>query len=802
MFSDLRYALRSLFRSPGFSIAAIFTIALGMGANTAIFSVADAILLRPLPYPHADRLVMVWNQLTKLGLDRLSPESHSAKAYRSLNVFENSGGMYEMDRILGGAGESERVPSMIVTSQLFPMLGAKTIAGRLFTPDEYLPNAPRVAILSAAFFARRFGSDASIVGKSISVDERDLQVVGVLAPDFSFGLRTDADLWTPKVDTEQSWGNSTRMVALLKPGVSLTAAQSALDAAARHVEDEFHPYRGPHGEEAGYRVKAVLFREQFLGNFRAITWILLAAVGAVLLIACANVANLFLVRAVAREKETAVRRALGATSADLFQQWLMESAILASLGGAIGSVAAVWGVKILLRLNPASLPGMAKIAVNGRAFAFTFVVSAVVCLLFGLVPSLTSSRIMWGARGAIRRSRRAASSFIAMEVALAVMLLISAGLLTESFSKLIRVNPGFNPVHLLTMRVQFAPNVPVMRNRVLSFYPELRDRLAEMPGVSGATLGGMPLRGGVLNAHGGDPFALRGKSYGSGGDQFANLNTVGLDYFRTLEIPLLSGRTFSKLDTGDAPRLVMVNESLAKKFFPAGAVGQEIGIPKPCRDLSCDFDWATIIGVAGDVKTIALDQPALPMLYMAFAQNPFPAAGVMIRTEGDPLAMARAVASVVRSLDPAMPVFDVETMDQRVSEALGQPRFQTVLVGFFALAALFLAAIGIFGVVAHSTAQRTQEIGIRMALGAGAARVVETVLFDGLRPVVFGVLLGLAGAAALSHILRSLLFQTSSMDPLIFFFAAIVLTLVAIAACLGPARRATKVDPMVALRAE
>lgn len=798
---DLRYTLRTLLRSPGFTTAAILTLALGIGANTAIFSVADAVLLRPLPYPHSDRLVVVWNQLTRLGLDHLSPESHSAPAYRALtNIFDATAGLYELDRILTGAAGAERVPSMMVTDQLFPMLAPRAAVGRLFTPDEYRAKAEPVAILSHALYLRRFGGDSSILGKSIEVDGRSLRVVGVLSPDFEFNIRAGGiDLWTPKVDTPQSWGNSTRMIARLAPGVSLAAAQSALDAAALHVDETDHPYRGPHGEDAGYRVKVVSFREQFLGNFRGVTLILLCAVVAVLLIACVNVANLLLVRAVAREKETAVRRALGATSFRLIMQWITESAVLALAGGALGALAAVWGVKLLLRVSPASLPGMAKIAVDSRALLFTLAISCTVCVLFGLAPALASKRMTWGTRGSTRRNRRAASFLITVEVAFAVMLMIGAGLLLKSFSRLRHVDPGFNPVHLLTMQVQYPPTRPFQVVRVRAFYSDLRDKLASLPGVISATLGGWPLRGGVLNAHGGDPFAIKGRAYDADGTgQFANLFFVGPDYFRTFEIPLRAGRLFSGGDFTDLPSAVIVNETLAHVFFPRGAIGEQIGVPRPCRAANCDFDWATIVGIAADVKTIALDQRVLPQLYIPQIGN----ASVVIRTAGDPRPLAHEVSAIVHSMDPEIAVFDVHTMEERVEQSVGQPRFQTIIVGFFAIAALFLAAIGIFSVVAHSTAQRTQEIGIRMALGANGSKVVETVMLDGLRPVLFGVLLGLGGALALSRILSGVLFNVAATDPSTFLLAAAILTLVAMVACVGPARRATRVDPMIALRSE
>jgi len=802
---DLRYALRTLLRAPGFAIAAVLTLALGIGANTAIFSVVDAVLLRPLPYPDSKRLVMVWDQLQKLGLDRMAPRSDTAEAYRNLDsVFDSTGGIYPLDRILTGDAGAERVPAILVSKEVFAMLAPPAELGRIFTADEYRANGESVAVLSHAFFLRHFAGDPSIVGKSIVLDGRGHRIVGIMSPWFEFSVRATAtDVWTPKsLDTPRSWGNATRMIARLKSGVSIEAAQSALTAAARHVDETGHPYRGPHGEDAGYRVKVISLHDQLLGEFRTVTLILLCAVAAVLLIACVNVANLLLVRAISREKETTVRRALGATPARLIAQWLTESAVLALLGGALGSIGAVWGVKFLVALSPAALPGMAKIAVDGRALAFTLAISCLVCLLFGLAPALASTQMTWNTRRSTRRSRRAASTLVTVEVALAVMLMIGAGLLLKSFSRLRHVDPGFNPLHLLTMQIQFSATVPYSKTRTRAFYLDLREKLEALPGVTSASLGFLPVRGPNLNAGGGDPFQIKGRSYDSNGPvgQFANMIPAGLDYFRTFQIPLREGRAFAASDSADAPPVVVVNETLARAFFPQGSVGQQIGIPAPCSGSNCEPIWSTIIGVAGDVKTFTLDRAPLPQIYLPHAQYPFPGMSVVLRTAGDPMPFAREVASVVRSLDPNLPVFDVKTMEDRVSESIGQPRFETVIAGFFAIAALFLAAIGIFGVVAHSTAQRTQEIGIRMALGADRARVIWTVMIDGLRPVLVGVALGVAGAFFLTRLIKSELFQVAQTDPQSFLLAAILLTLVAIAACLGPASRATKVDPVIALR--
>ena len=797
---DLRYALRGLRKSPGFAIAAILTLALGIGANTAIFSVVDAVLLRPLPYPDSNRLVMVWDQLTKLGLNRLNPQYRTAGAYRSLDqIFDATGGLLPLDRILTGDSGAERVPSMMVSDQVFPMLAPRAERGRVFTADEYRSGARPVAVISHSLLMKRYGGDPSIVGKSINLDGVAHLVVGVMSPAFEFSLRiAGVDVWTPRsLENPKNWGNQMRMIARLRPGVSLAAAQSALDAAAKHVDETEHPYTGPHGEDAGYRVRVISLREQLLGDYRTVTLILLGAVAAVLLIACVNVANLLLVRAVSREKETTMRRALGATGARLTAQWMTESAVLALLGGALGSIAAVWAVGLLVRLSSSALPS--DVVVDRRALIFTLAISCLVCVLFGLAPALATVKMTWGTRGATRRSRRAASSLIAMEVALAMMLMISSGLLFKSFYRLRHVDPGFNPGHLLTMQVQFPPTRPISIVRMIAFYTELHERLARLPGVISATQGALPVRGGGVNAGGGDPFMIKGRPYDSSGPvgQFANLTGIGPDYFRTFEIPLRAGRFFTPRDNASQPpSAVIVNETLARAFFPQGAIGQEIGLPKPCADSSCGFDWSPIVGVAADVKTTTLDRAPVPQIYM-----PMPGgSSVVLRTIGEPTALTHEVAALVRSLDPDMPVFDVRTMEDRISESIGQPRFETAIVGFFAASALFLAAIGIFGVVAHSTAQRTQEIGIRMALGADRARVIQTVMLSGLRPVIAGVVCGLAGAFFLTRLIKSELFQVTETDPQSFLLAAIALTAVAAAACLIPASRATRVDPVIALR--
>ena len=807
MILDLRYAVRGLLRSPGFAVAAILTLSLGIGAATAIFSVADAVLLRSLPYPNADRLVVVWDSLPKLGLNRLTPKADTAEEYRKLDgIFEMTGGIYPLDRIVTGAAGAERIPGMFVTRDVFAMLRPRAAVGRTFTAGDYDAGAPSVAILGHSFFLRRYAGNPAAIGTTIEMDGRAFVIVGVMPSDFDFSLRGNGtDVWTPKaLDKPRDWGNATRMIARLRPGVTLKAAQAAIDAASRQAEEAHHPYTGPHGEDAGYRGVVVSLHEQLLGDFRTATLILLIAVGAVLLVACVNVANLLLVRAVAREKETAVRQALGATRGRLIGQWLTESAVLALAGGSLGALAAVWGTRILVRLSPQALPGMTRVAVDGRTLVFALAVSCVVCLVFGLAPGFGSVRNAWGARGNVAHNRRAASILVMAEVGLAIMLMIGAGLLLKSYAHLRQVDPGFNPAHLLTFQTQFPATVPLSKARLRTFYADLQQKLEALPGVTSATLGFLPVRGPNVNAGGGDPFQIKGRPYGSSGPvgQFGNMIPVALDYFRTFQIPLLQGRVFEQADSGDAAATVVVNQTLARSFFPRGAIGEQIGWPGRCTGSNCEPTWLTIVGVVADVKTFSLDREALPQIYEPLARYPFPGASVAVRTMADPLAVARDASALIHSMDANVPVYDVKTMEERVEDSVGQPRFEAMILGFFAASALFLAAIGIFGVVAHSTAQRTQEIGIRMALGADSARVVRSVVWEGLRPVLAGIVIGVGGAIWISKALTSTLFHVAPTDPASFLAASATLLGVAAAACFAPARRASRIDPMEALRAE
>ena len=686
---------------------------------------------------------MIWDQLLKIGVRQLPVSLANYDAYRADGrIFEASAIYQDNTRNLTGAGNAERIEVRSVLTGPVRNAGRHELrSGALFGPDDWQPQRNSVVILSHKLFARRFGSNPGIVGQTIRVDGRAYSVVGVMAPH-----QEDVDVWTPLPPVAEPYAWRFRMTARLRPGISIEAAQASVTAAASHLEETIHPYRGPNGEDPGYRAAVVSLRQQILGDYRTGTLILLGAVGLVLLIACVNVANLLVARATAREKEIAVRRALGASSGRLVRQWMTEAGVLAMLGGAAGVAASYAGVSALRALSPTDLWAVTQIGVDSRALAFTFAISCLVCLLFGLAPSLAATRVNWGLRGS-RPRRRISSVLVTAEVALALVLLVGAGFLLKSFARLREIDPGFRPDHLLTMRIQLSgPRYEDDRRRI-SYFSELQERLRSLPGVTAVSLvGRLPVAQVGADTGGGNPFSIEGRAWNPNGPvpQIAHTTAAGVDYFHTMGIPLLAGRVFSAADTMDAPQVAVINQTLARGFFPRGdAIGQRIlvGAPQP------GARWMTIVGIIGDLRTGALDQAPMPQFYWPVVQQGPPrAVSLVLRTVNEPLDMTREATGVIRLIDPDQPVYNVTSMEQRVEESVGQPRFQTVLLAFFAVAALFLAAVGIYGVVAQSTAQRTKEIGIRMALGADATRVVASVLVDGLRPVLIGVALGFAGA--------------------------------------------------------
>ena len=797
---DVRYALRQLARWPGFALAAILTLALGIGATTAIFSVVDAVLLRPLPYPNSDRLVMIRDELSKMGVHYNDVSYETFDAYRKNPSFDAVAAFTEEDRNLIGSGTAERMAVLSATSGFFEMLGARTAMGRAFGSQDWNPEHNDVAILSYSLLTSRFGSDPAIIGKTVRLDGRLYTVIGVMSPTFSFGLSGNgADVWIPLPSMRDPHIWQFRMLARMRPGISLAAAQASIANTAKRVDQTVRPYRGPNGEDGGYRANVFSLRNQLLGDFRTGSLLLLAASALLLLIACVNVANLLLARAAAREKEIAIRRALGASALRLVRQWITEAAVLVTVGGTAGIAVSHWGVLLLKALSPAELPAGTSIGLDSRVLPFTLVTSGIVCLVLSLAPAAATIPGNVSLRGP-RRKRHAADWLITAEIAIAIVLLIGCGLLAKSLVRLQRIDPGIRIEHVLTMQIQLSgPRYQEARQRV-RFFSELQDRLSKLPGViSASEVDRLPVFTVGVDTRNGNPFSTDEHRWNPNAQtkQMAHTSSVAAGYFGTMGIALLKGRDFSNLDGADAPPVAVINETLARGFFPKGdAIGRHIlfGAPSPGNR------WMRIIGVISDIRTGALDLLPAPQFYMPQLQTALDQMFVVLRTQGNPSTVGRAALEVARRLDPEQPVFNVNTMEQHVAGTLGQPRFRAMLISFFALMSVFLAAIGIYGVVAHAVTQRTKEMGIRSALGADAVRILTTVFTDGIRPIAAGVLIGIGGSAMLTRFLTSILYDVKPDDPATFTWSVALIGIIGAAACFVPAVRASRLDPLIALR--
>jgi len=805
---DLRYAIRQLVRHPGFTFVVVLALGLGIGANTAIFSVVNAALLRPLPYRDSSRLVVVWDQLVKLGLDAFPVSYANYLDYRSQNrVFQDVAAFAYAEFNLTVADQAERVPGIRVSANLLPMLGAAPAAGRIFTSEENAPGRGNVVLLSDSLWQRRFGRDRRIVGKSVVLDGTALTVVGVLPASFSFSAGNPApELWVPvelRPAPDRTEG-ALQLIARLKPGITLQQASAGLRAVARGIEDRYHPYRGPHGEDAGYGVTVIPLRDELYGSMRRGLLVLLAAVAFVLLIACANVASLLLARTAVRRREIAVRLSLGAGRFRLARQLLVESITLSTAGGLLGLALAFWGVNALRALMPDSLPHLENIPLDVRVLGFALAVSLITGVIFGLAPALEGSALALSetlkqaGRGVTGGgSRRIRRLLITGEVALSLVLVIGAGLLIKSFTRLLSVHPGFRAEKLLTARISLSQQTYREDRRVAAFYSQLLERVRTLSGVlSVSVVSQLPLTG----SPGGDPFSIEGRPYDthSRTPQITSHQVIDPDYFRTMQIPVLAGRIFREREPEPA---VIINQTMARGFWPGDlsqAIGRRIllGAPRP------GAPWLTITGVVGDVRNAGLAAVPIPQMYVPIDQTPTHAMALVVRTVRDTGSVISSVRAQLFSLDPNQPLYDVRTMEQRVAATVAQPRFQTVLLGAFGTLALILAAIGIYGVIAQSVVDRTHEIGIRMALGARPGAVLRSVIWEGLAMGLAGTGFGLAGALPLAHLLASLLYGVPALDAGTFLSASLVLMLVVLAASYIPARRAAKLDPVSALRWE
>ena len=808
LIQDLRYGARMLMKQPGFTLIAILALALGIGANTAIFSVVNAILLRPLAFKDPDRLVTVTHLYPKLNL--IAPVS----APGFLN-YRDRGNVFESATVSSGAGfnltdrgEPERIQGRRVTASFFPTLGVEAALGRVFLPEEDQPGKNLVVVLSHGLWQRRFGGAANILGHSVTLDGQSYTVIGV-APE-NFRLYQDDELWTPlALTTEQTAQNRTGeylgMIARLKPTVSFEQAQAAMDTVARQIIQETRNY--PSDGSWGVGVKPL--HQEFVERIRPALLVLLGAVGFVLLIACANVANLLLARAASRRKEVAIRTALGASHWRLIRQLLTESVLLALIGGGLGLSLALWGVELLVRLNENNIPRAQEVGVDARVLAFTLILSVLTGLLFGLAPALQSSKaaltetLKEGGRSSGGAPRaRFRNLLVVSEIALAMILLIGAGLLVKSFTRLLDVDPGFRSQNLLTMQIAL-PRIKYRDDHQIgTFYQQVLERVKALPGVqAAATVSGLPLSGFVSSGF----FGIEGRSVPPG-EQWphADFRAISNEYLQVMGIPLRRGRYFDDHDIPETLKVVVIDDALTRRYWPnEDPVGKRISFN---QDPNGQPVWREIVGVVGAIKHKALDADYRGALYFPQIQVGGGARRYLVaRAASDPTVLVSAARAAIQSVDKDQPIYQVRTMDELVAESVAQKRFSTLLLGLFAAVAMLLAAVGLYGVMSYAVTQRTHEIGVRMALGARRRDVLRLVVGQGMLMALGGVAIGLGAAFAMAKLISgfsSLLFGVRATDATIFLVIPLLLAGVAFVACYLPARRATKVDPMIALRCE
>ena len=816
MITDLRYALRTLIKSPAFSIVAIAALALGIGANTAMFSVVNAILLRPLPFPQSDRLVTIWqtnSAVAKMGFPLAPTSVPDFQDWRTqAKSFEGVSALEGWNTNLTGDGESERLDGAGVSANLFSLLRVQPMLGRSFVEGEDQRGRNRVVILSSELWQRRFGGDRSIIGRKLILDQEPYTVVGVMPPGFTFPSDTGMPaymtfgahcaIWTPFAPSEGRSKNrgahNLAVVARLKSGVSLTTAQAEMHTLATHFTQEYPDTNKDWGIEL-----VPLQTQAAAGSERTLT-VLMCAVGCILLIACANVANLLLARGLGRQKEIAIRRALGASRFRIVRQFLTESTLLALAGGLLGTLLAIWGTDLLLAVAPTTLPRLSEVRIDGGVLAFTLLVSLATGLLFGLAPALQSSRIglseklKEGDRGSTAAHQRLRGGLIVSEVALALVLLIAAGLLIESFAQLARVRPGFNPESLLTFNIALPDNPYRDRAKAITFFDQVVRRIEDLPGVKSAAAGNvLPLSG----AEEVDGFQIEGRPKPKSGEMStANFRWVTPDYFNTLQIPLKRGRAFNEHDNNDAPAVAVIDETMARLYFsgvnPIGQRFKGTNEKKEARPRE-------IVGIVGDVRHSSLDAKPAPHIYFPHAQQGIGLMTVAVRSVGtQPTALLTLIRREVAAVDPNVPIADIRTMEQMVASSVAPSRFTMAILTAFAGVALLLASVGIYGVLAYSVNQRRREIGIRMSLGAQRRDVLQLFLSQGMSVTLIGIALGLGGAWAVTRIMRSLLYSVSPTDARVFLAVPLAFAVIAFLASFFPARKASRVNPIIALREE
>ena len=801
---DLRYALRGLRKQRAFTAVAVITLALGIGANTAIFTVINTVLLRPLPYEKPDELVV----LTETVSERPAGVSYQNYVdWRNQNtVFENVTALRPRESFnLTGAGESERLQGRLVSANFLSTLGIKPIRGRDFLAEDDQPSATPVAIISHALWQRRFGADENIIGKQLTLNSQQYTVIGITPPNFSFGA--DADVSVPiglSAERFKLRGKDPGITAFarLKQGTSIDNANAELNTIAARLEQQYPD------TNTGRRARIESLRESVVGDIRPMLLTLLGAVGFVLLIACANVANLLLTRSAGRQREMAIRTALGAGRMRILRQLFTESAVLALAGGVVGLLLAIWGGSVLSSYIPEGVPRMTELAIDGRVLAFTFGASLLTGIFFGLAPALQSAKtnltetLKEGERNSSPGHNRAGKLLVISEVALTLVLLVGAGLLVKSFWRLSQVNPGFNPQNVLAMQISINAR-PDEGTRVDNFLTEVKQRVQQLPGVQAVSVSnGLPFEGANF-----PPIVLEGKpAPPPGQDPSGLLYIVSSDYFKTMGIDLVRGRLFSTEDRKDTPQVALIDDVFARQYFPnEDPIGKRFKLNTP------DAESREIVGVVRHVEHSSLEGRTTNTaeFYFNFDQLSLTTlpryvrrVNLLARTTVEPLSLAGPVRNQLSALDNNQAVFNVRTMEQALAQSVAARRFSMILLAVFALLALILAAVGIYGVISYSVAQRTREVGIRMALGAKTTDVLNLVMRDGLKLVLIGIVVGLGGALLLTRLMTTLLFGVTATDAVTYVTVALGLIIVAVFACCIPARRATKVDPLVALRFE
>ena len=796
LWHDLRYRIRMLLKRPGFTITAVVILALGIGANTALFSIVNAVLLRPLPFREPDRLLMVWETNKPKGWDqhKVAPAKF-VEWKRQSQIFEDAAAFDQITLTLTGRDEPDQIQVARVSANFFALLGVKLTLGRAFAPNEDQPGKNLVAVISHNLWQRRFAARPEAVGQTITLNDQSYTVIGVAPPNLQ--VPSETEVWMPlALDTWKSRvAHFLSVMARLKPGVKIEQARAEMNTLARRLSEEFRE------TDAGWGVSIIPLHEQAVGSVRKSLLVLFGAVGFVLLIACVNMANLMLAQATVREKEFAIRAALGANRSRLIRQLLTESLVLSLTGGLIGLLLPLWSADLLRSFNPYGIPRLNEVSLDARVIIFAFVISTVTGVLFGLLPALQTSKLNLnemlkegGRSSATSLGRSLRSGLIVVEVALVIMLLIGAGLLIRSFLRLQAVKPGFNPQNLLTVQLTL-PAAKYKKLQRTAFADQVLQRVSNLPAVQSA---GVSTRLPLSPTNAIFRFTVEGAPPLSSAElPTTEYRAISDNYFAAMSIPILKGRAFTPQDQGDGSGAVVINQTMAHRFWPnADPVGKRLSVEGP------QGPWLTIVGVVGDVKHFGLEAEVKPEMFAPYRQDPWPNLFLVVRTSTDPVSLAAAVRKEVWAVDKDLPVYNIKTMDQRLSDSTAARRFNMLLLSLFALTALTLAAVGIYGVISYSVTQCTQEIGIRLALGAQAADIFKLVIGQGLTLVLAGVVIGLAGAFALTRVMSSLLFGVGAADPITFVMVSVIMIGVALLACYLPARRAMKIDPIIALRFE